>query len=189
MKLVINYDFFNAIKNVNEPTGPLKLIRNNKYRYMIYAPIWYAQDVLLGRNFNENIAIVLMCYGLAISCELGILYSSKKINSNNMDKYAYESSNKLKRLSSQLKDINVKTDYDMLLKSELYDKKYKIEFNEDKIPFLKEEKYILMPSYGFDGQQKETSIMQEHNIGSSNYILSVGEPEKQYKKVLVKSYI
>ena len=188
MKLVINYDFWLAIKNVNEPTGPLKVIRNNKYRYMIYAPLWYTMDrFLLEDDPKATLGAILCSYGIVLSIDLARIYSEKKNSGSNMDIYAKEASNKLIKLSSQLQEINIKTNYDMLLKSELYDKKYKIELNKDKIPFLKEEKYILVPSYGFDEKEKETSILQEHVLGSSSYILSVGEPDKIYRKVLVKA--
>ena len=105
-----------------------------------------------------------------------------------MDIYAYKSSNKLKKIVSQLKDINVSTEYNMLLNSELYEKTNKIEFDENKKPFLMQEKYIYVPSYGFNGKEKETSILQEHEIGTKEYFLSVGEPEKQYKRVLIKNF-
>ena len=82
--------------------------------------------------------------------------------------------------------INVKTNYDMLLESELYEKKYKVE-KTDSLFAIKEEKYIYVPSYGFDGKEKDTSILQEHDIGSGIYALSVGEPEKQYRRVLVNN--
>ena len=85
-------------------------------------------------------------------------------------------------------NINVKTNYEMLLKSELYEQKYKIELNDDILLSIKEEKYIYVPSYGFDGQEKETSILQEHNLGTQSYMLSVGEPEKQYRRVLVNNH-
>ena len=37
-------------------------------------------------------------------------------------------------------------------------------------------------------RKKEISILQEHDIGSKNYMLSVGEPKKQYKRVLANNH-
>ena len=48
-----------------------------------------------------------------------------------------------------------------------------------------EKKYILVPSYNYGGEEIETSIMQEHIVESDDYILSVEEPDTQYKRVLV----
>ena len=75
----------------------------------------------------------------------------------------------------------------MLLQSEVYDKRIKIDLNESKIPLLMQEKYVFVPAYGFDGKEKEVSLLQEHEIGSRTYVLSVGEPEKQYRRVLVNA--
>ena len=36
MKLRINYDFFEKIKDVKEPHNPLKMIRNNKIFIILY---------------------------------------------------------------------------------------------------------------------------------------------------------
>lgn len=36
MKLVINYDLIDAIRNVNEPISPFKIVRNRKYEYLTF---------------------------------------------------------------------------------------------------------------------------------------------------------
>ena len=95
--------------------------------------------------------------------------------------------NNLKKLVSKLNDINIATDYDLLKQSELYERKYKIEFNESKIPIIMENKYVLVPSYNYKGDVKDTSILQEHFVGSKDYILSVGSPSK--KLTLVNSRV
>ena len=184
--LLINYDFFDEIRNVNEPLTPIKIVRNEA-KYAIITPLW-----LIDAYFNDPkyaLSHLLFWYGAYMAMDLSYQFIYKKKNSCGLDKYAYEASTKLKKLSVTLSNINVKTNYDMLLQSELYEHKYKVETNEGKLPTLKEEKYIYVPSYDFDGKEKETSILQEHNVGSRNYILSVGEPEKQYRRVLVNNHI
>lgn len=52
-------------------------------------------------------------------------------------------------------------------------KKYKVELNKQQLPHLKEETYILVPSYTFNGDIKDTSILQEHRIESKEYVLSL----------------
>ena len=101
-----------------------------------------------------------------------------------IDTYATKAMNRLKKLVGELDSINVKTSYDLLLDSELYEKNYRIEFDDNKIPFLLEEKYILVPSYSYNGEVRDTSILQEHEVGTENYVLSVQEPVKKYKLVL-----
>ena len=97
------------------------------------------------------------------------------------DDYKNKSIDDLKSLVSKFKDLYINTDYDLLLKSELYDKKYKVHLNENKIPFIMESKYILVPTYDFNGNVKNTSILQEHEIGTFTYVLSIGSPKKELK--------
>lgn len=186
MKLVINYDFFNAIRDVNEPLTPMKIVRNNR-KYKFLAPVTLGIGYLGGMSPESIARYLILWYGIYITTDLALDNAIKRLN-NNVDSYALTASTRLKNLSLKLDDINVKTNYDMLLKSELYEKNHKLELSNDIIPTLTEQKYIYVPSYGFDGQEKETSILQEHDIGSSVYTLSVGEPEKQYRRVLVNNH-
>ncbi len=39
MKLVINYDFFNAIRDVNEPLTPMKIVRTHKITYVSFGAL------------------------------------------------------------------------------------------------------------------------------------------------------
>ena len=185
MKLVINYDFFNAVRNVNEPLTPMKIVRNNK-KYIYFNPIAIGLECINGSSVESICYWIIFVNGIWMTTDLLIDFAFKK--AQNVDIYAYNAIPQLKKLSTMLEDINVKTNYDMILKSELYEKKYKIEPMDRKIPKITEQKYIYVPSYGFDGKEKETSILQEHDIGSGLYTLSVGEPEKQYRRVLVNNH-
>ena len=44
-----------------------------------------------------------------------------------------------------------------------------------------EEKYILVPTNDFNNNIKNVSIKQEHIIGSTDYVLSIGSPKKELK--------
>ncbi len=188
MKLVINYDFFNAIRNVNEPLTPMKIVRNHKFKYCLMTGTWCILAPLDGTSPEYMMKHLAFWYGFYLATDFAFDIWAKKKMLDNVDIYAYKAIPQLKKLSVMLGDINVKTNYDMLLESELYEKKYTIEKNDNKSISLSEKKYIYVPSYGFDGQEKDTSILQEHDIGSSVYTLSVGEPEKQYRRVLVNNH-
>ena len=188
MKWLINYDFFNAIRDVNQPLSLSKEFRHTSSKFYLFMAAYSAGVIYSGA---DTVATLLgWAAGQVIGMESICLFkrSLKNKNPDYIEEYAREASERLKKLAVMLQDINVKTDYEMLLKSELYEKKYKIESNDDKLLTLKEEKYIYVPSYGFDGKEKETSILQEHDIGSHSYMLSVGEPEKQYRRVLVNNH-
>ena len=184
MKLLINFDFFEAVRDVNEPLTPMKIIRNN-VKYKIFGPTAIGVGAIGGMSPETIAKNVALWYGIYMATDLVFDFTYRKKN-DNIDPYATKAIPKLKKLSVTLDEINVKTNYDMLLESELYEKKYKIEKN-DRLFTINEKKYIYVPSYGYDGKEKETSILQDHDIGSGIYTLSVGEPEKQYRRVLVNN--
>ncbi len=193
MKLLINYDFFDAVRNVNEKTTPLKVIRNEKKKYAILLPI-YTSLALIAKQYSdfdtrEIISIIIRAYGNLMALDTLAEFMFKKMSYTQTDLYARKAIARLQTLALMLDDINVKTNYDMLLASELYHKTVHLDSSESNRPILVSQKYIYVPSYGFDGEEKTTSILQEHVIGTKEYILSQDEPDRQYKRVLAKSHI
>lgn len=175
MKLVINYDFFNAVLNVNENFTPLKLVRNNKRLYsMYYLPFFLIGNFLSTNSLVTVLKELIIEYGFVIGTEL-LAFSLSKT-----DIYKNKSISDLKKLAGDLRKLFVKTDYDLLLNSELNSKKIKININKEVFNIM-EHKYILVPSYDFNNNIKMTSILQEHVIGSDEYILSIGSPSKSLK--------
>ena len=193
MKLLINYDFYNAVRDASESLRPMKVIRNEKKKYMILSSV-YLSMCLMARQYGnidiKDIVLLLLRLNINLTCiDLILETLYKKIGHSNMDLYAEVSSLNLKKLVLLLSNINVSTNYNMLLSSELYYKTCHINCEERKLPILKSKKYIYVPSYGYDGEEKVTSILQEHIIGTKEYILSVDEPDRQYRRILVKSLI
>ena len=110
MKLVINYDFFNAIRNVKDPL-PLKLVRNDsKY---IYGPvILVACDYMIGNDPITFPLRLLSLYSIYAAADLITTRIYKK--EFNLDKYALDAQEKLRLLPDLLNTINVETNYNML---------------------------------------------------------------------------
>ena len=175
MKLVINYDFFNAVLDVNEGFTPMKIVRNNKKGIVLGVPSFFTMNYVLIRSLPDSIKIL----GLQTLSFFALNYVYKFYYG--YDPYKEASIDRLRKLSYKLNDIFVNTDYDLLLKSEIIKKEHKIHLNEDKIPDLLENKYVLVPTYDFNGNIKNTSILQEHIVGSNEYVLSVGSPKKELK--------
>ena len=177
MKLVINYDFFNAILDVNEGYTLMKIVRNNKKLMVFETSMFFLSDFLVTRSIPKSLVITLVqdCGALT-----GYYYALK--NDKN-DLYEEIAINHLKKLSIKLKDIYVNTDYNLLLQSELLEKNYKIHLNKSVIPEIIENKYVLVPTYDFNNNIKNICIDQEHIIGTNEYVLSVGSPKKQLKLV------
>ena len=183
MKIIIEYDFTNKIKDVNESYGIVKMLRNNgKDIIRLYLPICIIFDLIFALN-SKITAKVFLLY--EILSYLEIEYFAYKEYGDHYKELAIKD---LKRLVSLLKDNDIIADYDLLLKSEVYEKKYKLRLNEDKIIEVLESKYILVPTYDFNGHIKDTSILQEHVIGSDDYVLSFGSPAKKLKLVYANSY-
>ena len=193
MKLITDFDFIDTVKNAREGLHPLKVMRNNKEQYLQFLPIYTSLALIAQRysdmDFRGVISYMLRSYGYLLSLEMLFDIIIKNINPNKKDMYAEKAIANLKKLVVMLKDINVTTTYDMLLESELYAKEYAFDCDDRIIPAVEIKKYIYVPSYGYDGREKITSILQEHTIGTKEYILSQDEPDKQLRRVLSKSQI
>lgn len=94
------------------------------------------------------------------------------------DLYKSVSINELNKLSSRLSDIFVDTDADLLMGTSALKSEYEIILNDSSIPVLKQKKLLSVPVYS-DWDNNYRELMQEHIIGSKEYILSHPEPEEQ----------
>lgn len=80
-------------------------------------------------------------------------------------------------LSLKINQLNIKTSGELLLYSIEYYKEHKFVLSENGIPGVMQNKFINIPVYN-DGDIEETSILQEHKIGTRKYVLSLGSPAK-----------
>ena len=185
--LMINYDFFNAIRDVNEPLGPLKIVRNQKNNFVkICIPMWIIYDLIQHADMKEIIINNIVRLGLFTL--FSYLIDLIPVKHCGMDTYSMISSKRLKRLVGQLNEHKINTSYDLLLESELYEKKYKLQFDKDRLLYILEKKYVLVKTYGFNNTIKKTSILQEHVVGSKEYVLSLGTPMKKTQPRLAHAY-
>ena len=176
MKILINYDMIDYVKNVNTPLGPLKVVRDNKKRWVKFnLPLYAAFDYLVLKDIKTTIAFLPIQFA-SVAVAQAMLHKYMGV-----DAIANKSEYYLKQLITKLKDINIETDYDLIKKSSLDGRKYNIRINENKLPELVESKYILVPSYNYNGQVKESSLLQEHVVGSNNYVLSSESKQKVLK--------
>ena len=181
MNLVINYDLMNEIMNVNEPMGPLKIIRNRKTLYLKSLPIYLGLDYLLLRNDIYKIIPIL---GIEYTVLLmGDLLSEYIIG---IDSFASKAETNLKELVPKLNSLYLNTSYDLLLKTYIYCQEYHYDF-KNIIPSIYEEKYLIVKAYNHKDEIKDTSILQSHKIGSDEYVLSLGSRIK--KRQLIKTMI
>ena len=178
MKIEVNYDLIDRIREAK--TG-------FDLQYNVYKPLKYtafiaalklSTIIVVPKTMEEFLSEIIGVFGIytlsaSILSTLCLPISRKR---------AIES---LKLLSSRLKDINVNTNHELLLKSYNYKTEYKVKFNDYLLPYVEQNKYISVPTLE-NGDEKETSLLQEHIVGSKTYALSYGSPKE--KKVLKLVY-
>ena len=179
MNILINYDFIFAVKNVNENFSLKKVIRNNKGDWAkIKLPLFLGLDYVgYQGDFKKILTMLIAQFGIVCTTNL-LLHLALKT-----DLYKDKSELELKKLVSKFKYADIDTSYKLLKESKQYDRKYEIRINENKIPQIIQSKYILVPTYDYSGSVKDTSVLQEHVMGSKEYVLSLGTPKKVLKPV------
>ena len=184
MKIKINYDLMEKIDNSK---NGLKLSRELK-KYHTSKPMLclHTFDLiyvisLLGRKRFLSVFIYITIRGIAEIFNALLT----KLRINNMKEFEILFSNiELTELLVQLSSINVTTSLEKLQEAEVLETNYKFKFIDSK-PILTQKKYINIPlTNGY-----EECILQEHNIGYSDYEISKEEPEKKIVLKTVRSSI
>lgn len=182
MNLMVDFDAYNAIKDVQEKYTVTKVSRNNN---RLLCKLTSIATLLSLATFDGDyfikfavLTFVIVFSTFSLNMLFYLLYG---------DLYKEDSKRNLERLVLLLNTVNVNTSYDLLEESECYYRKYKFKFNKDKILQVLESKYILVPVYGINGDTKKISILQEHVVGSKEYVLSMGSPKKAFVPVLSHS--
>ena len=183
MKLMTEYDMGNEIKNVNELYTPLKMLRNNK-RFMIGFHLPFCTMINL---LNGDFLYALKTYPIDV-LKFTIFYSICDViiaeaMSKTVDRYKYESEKNLKKLVSELSQIDVDTNYDLLLQSKRLKTKYHFYLNDHTVPILSESKYFFVPTHESDSLTGEV-VLQEHNVGAKKYYLSKAPVQKAEELLL-----
>lgn len=175
--LIINYDLMHKIY---EAQGKKKLPKNFKTFAVSIYPVGTALTSLID-NASIDTTVVAVALATAIS------YGSVTIMEHMMHKlyrsigimtFSDIAALQLLILSTDLNKQNVKTNVDLLLDSKVYHKEYKFILNKKGIPGIIQRKFFNVPVYDYDGKVTETSLLQEHKMGSRQYVLSLSSPTK-----------
>ena len=177
MKIMVNYDFFKRVKYLNTSDSKLTLFK-------IRTEDWLVKELPLFSFFNFLLTYPKLSYMVYFDMlgfllfNFGYEIKAKKLN---CDLFALRVLRKyrkqLAKLSSQFNNLNIHTDYDLLLETELYYKETKLVFSKG-LPDIVEKKYYNVPSYTITGDIEPVSIEQEHVVGSKEYVLTLGSPSK-----------
>lgn len=183
MKLTINYDL---IKRIQEAKGEFVLQRCIERTFTDGLPTFLiSNSLILTMGMLANIETKTISETLILSNlgGIGFYLGGQLLIIEKLKKQIAKL--ELLELSLKLKEINVSTSYDLLLDTELYHTEYKLRNDENKFKGIIQNKYFDIPTYN-DGKIETTSVRQEHILGSKQYVLSTGSPNKQ--KVLKPAF-
>ena len=184
MKIELNYDLIDKIATAK---GEYKLKRCNKFVLKRGAPqivglsilcnsiVGFITNSTLEQTISNTITSFLLVHSTFVSA---MLFSAKLTNKATGITFEELAQRHLGLLSSELSKINIKTSLPLLLDSKEYHREYKIISNEEGIQGIIQRKYINIPTYD-NGTITETSILQEHQLETKKYVLSLGHPTQQ----------
>ena len=189
MKIRINYDFFNRIKEAKEDKPTVFTIIRTKKKQILFEALMLGMIDAIGVSI-EGLSLDLLPHlfiDILLVCsyiEIEYLFALFFTNMNGCNENQLNAKKDLLMLIQLFSKLNLSTDYDLLLETEIYKKEYKVKFNDSGIPYILEKKFYNVPAYSFNNEVKERSVCQEHVLGSQNYDLSLDEPTKKLKLVL-----
>lgn len=178
MKIKVNYELMQKIDIANKGFSLKGSIINNSK----FCGKWFLFFCLIDGIFNSdhNLDVLnnLCTQAITFSIFGFIDITFAKFFGNQKIEFA---ENDLRMLSRQLASLHVKTNVPLLKESVVQDTNYKFVLNKHNFPVLKQDKYILVPTYDSYGNHDVESLHQEHILGTKDYDISVGEPNKRLK--------
>lgn len=180
MKILVNYDLLKEIQRAKEPFTIVKEMKNSP---SVCITMW-AAGTGVGLVYNAPL-LEFSLYSLSVAFVTNAFLTGAAYMLVG-DYYKKGAFRNLNQLATNFRNLGVDTTYDLLLESENYQKNYRVKLNENCLPCLLENKYILVPSYNNLGEIQNTSILQEHVLGTKDYVLSVDSPSKEHRFVYAK---
>ena len=179
MKIENNFDLISKITELENGYDIKKeALRNLKISALIYGAFSIIDIAQNDFNFLNE----LIGYGVC-NCTMNILDAILYGKAFKQQKQFMAGLDML-YLIQKLKSLNIQTTVEMLKEAEVTKTNYKLMINENKLPVIKQNKYILIPTYSEYKIDSKVSLLQEHTLGSKKFILSIGEPQKKLTKKL-----
>lgn len=175
MKLKINYDLLQKIKESNEGYTLNKAAKRVALYTTVSSAIGVIDNIATQKPIEEFIMEVAT-YLLAHS----VLTASVMLATSNIFKKL--SKTELEILSRQLKSLNLETNQELLMDTYKYKTEYEFKGGKHLFPSLEQRKYIMVPTLN-NGEVVLEQLVQEHTIGGKEYTLSMGAPKGTYKLV------
>lgn len=165
MKLTVNYDLINRIKESKKGFCLSKTIKHN-----LCLTLPFTLTTLL---FMENKLEKLILFVAS-----NFMWDFLEFLSSPNEKVMQDSNCNLDLLPDKLYKLDIRTTIPLLQESKIIQTNYEIiKYRDDKLPVLTQKKYITIPL----SNGHEETILQEHVFGDDSYELSVQEPTKKLK--------
>lgn len=171
MKLVINYDLVDKIAEAKQGYS-LKRCVKRTLGFAGISTLIGAPDNLIRGNISPDLLIEISSF-LAIhgGYTATFAWAFKGMTMESAQR-------NLSSLVKELRRSCIRTDEEAILESRKYKSEYNVNF-DSRVPSLEQKKYFMVPIHDEIVGDKEISIMQEHIVGTREYVLSLGEPKEQ----------
>lgn len=170
MKIRINHDLMEQIslakRGISLKRWGTQTIKTTTFVTALATPMLALDGLTLTEVYEEYVLLLKLYSAVYGSAEM---FSSPFCKRN--------AKRQLQKIANQLGDIYVDTNADMLTQAKAYKTEYELEC-ENFPPKVIQHKYIMVPVNN-DWGNNERSLHQEHVIGTRDYDLSYGEPEKE----------
>lgn len=171
MKIIINYDLMDKIAEAKKGYSLKRCVKRTLGMASISALIG-TPDNLINGNISPELWIELSAY---LMCHTSFT-TALALAFQNMTKESAQGI--LSSLVSELRGNCIRTDEEAILDTKKYKTEYDISFTAA-IPTLEQRKYLNIPVKDEYFGDKDISMVQEHIIGTREYVLSFGEPREQ----------
>lgn len=171
MKIVINYDLMDKISEANKGYSLKRCTKRTTSLFATTVAISAMFDLASGSDFTKLLEACPFIFTIHSGYTAAYTYAFSGLTKE-------MAKSKLNALLPQLHSAFIRTDYESLLKSYKYKTEYELD-SDSHFLAVEQKKYIMIPVEDEYFGNKEMSVLQEHIIGSKEYVLSLSEPEEK----------
>ena len=187
MNIVINYDLIKKINEAKEKPE-LKLVKDQAKYYFFWSTFFTTVNTMAGLDLTETICNNMLSVPLLFVLNNLDNHSQYNLNISKIRAYKKQlrATRELLLLVSRLNDYNACITLGDLYSAEEHTTKYRFMVANNHLQLL-QEKYILLPASQVSCRCNGKILLQEHVMGSKEWVLSLGSPVKHSK--FVPAYI
>lgn len=170
MKIIINYDLIDKVREAKTGFSLHKYTKVVGFTNAITVPTIILGAQIGNANAMDALELILKTFSYSL------FYNALQATVSSFFRKK-EATEELIKLSTKLNGMCIETSSELLKGAYQYEVDYSVNFDSFP-PKIEQKKYIMVPVYN-DWGNNERSLVQEHVIGTRDYALSYGEPEKK----------